>query len=120
MKNYVQPGHNVTVAAPADTTSGQGVLIGQLFGVACGDAANGADLDLATVGVFDLAKAATAVFTVGAPVYWDADTKTARSGNDEDSNSAGTNEALIGVAIAAAGNGAATVRVRLGAPVQLV
>jgi predicted RecA/RadA family phage recombinase len=121
MKNYVQPGNNITLAAsPYAVDSGEGVLVGQLFGVACGDAANGAEVDIATVGVFDLAKTSAAVFTVGAPVYFDAATQTCRSGNDDDSNSAGDNEALIGVAVAAAGAGATTVRVKLGTPVTLV
>lgn len=121
MKNLVQPGRTITVTAPATVESGEGVLIGQLFGVAAGDAANGASLDLVTEGVFDLDKWTTAVFTVGAPVFWDVATKSARTGNDEDSNSAGDNEALIGVAVAASGVGASTVRVKLApSPVTLV
>lgn len=120
MRNYVQPGDQLTIAAPYAVTAGQGVLAGALFGVAFGDADNGATVDIKTSGVFDLAKASAAVFTVGAPVYFDTATKTARSGNDDDSNSAGDNEALIGVAVAAAGAGASTVRVRLGSPVTLV
>jgi predicted RecA/RadA family phage recombinase len=120
MKNLVQPGRTITVTAPANVESGEGVLIGQLFGVCAGDAASGATLDLVTEGVFDLAKATADIFTVGAPVYWDAELKKARSGNDEDSNSAGANEALIGVAVAVAGAGASTVRVKLGQPVTLV
>jgi len=120
MKNYVQPGNNLDVAAPYAVDSGEGVLLGQIFGVACGDADNGAEVTVATVGVFDMAKATAAVFTVGAPVYFDTATKTCRSGNDDDSNSAGDNEALIGVAVAAAGAGALVVRVKLGQPVTLV
>lgn len=120
MKNLVQPGRTITVTAPANVESGEGVLIGQLFGVAAGDAENGASLDLVTEGVFDLAKATAAVFTVGAPVYWDTASREANSGEDDDSNSAGDNEALIGVAVAAAGAGASTVRVKLCTPVTLV
>jgi predicted RecA/RadA family phage recombinase len=120
MKNLVQKGETLTLAAPYAVDSGEGVLIGQLFGVASGDAENGASVDIATVGVFDLAKTSAAVFTVGAPVYFDTATKTCRSGNDDDSNSAGENDALIGVAVAAAGAGASTVRVKLGQPVTLV
>jgi predicted RecA/RadA family phage recombinase len=120
MKNFVQPGNNITVAAPYAVDSGEGVLIGQLFGVACGDAENGADVDIATTGVFDMAKDADDVFaSVGAPVYFDTATKTARSHGENDSNSAGDSEACIGVTIATAGAGASTVRVRLGVPVAL-
>lgn len=120
MKNFVSMGNNVDVAAPYAVTSGQGVLIGALFGVAASDADNGAEVVISTVGVYDLAKWNTAVFTVGAPVYFDTATKSVRSGNDDDSNSAGDNEALIGVAVAAAGVGQTTVRVKLGHPVALV
>lgn len=120
MKNLVQKGDTLTLAAPYAVDGGEGVLIGLLFGVACGDAENGAEVDVATVGVFDIAKPSADVFTVGAPVYFDTTSKTARSGTDTDSNSAGDNEALIGVAVAAAGAGATTVRVKLGAPVTLV
>lgn len=119
MKNFVQPGNNLTVAAPYAVDSGEGVLIGQLFGIAAGDADNGADVDIATVGVFDIAKKSADVFTVGAPVYFDTATKTARSGTTTDSNSAGEWEALIGVCTEAAGAGATTVRVKLTTPVAL-
>ncbi len=120
MKNFVQMGNNLTLAAPYAVDAGEGVLIGQIFGVAAGDAENGAEVDISCVGVFELAKTTAAVFTVGAPVYFDTATKTCRSGGDDDSNSAGDNEALIGVAVAAAGAGASTVRVKLGTPVTLV
>jgi predicted RecA/RadA family phage recombinase len=120
MKNFIQPGDNLKVAAPYAVDSGQGVLIGQLFGVANSDADSAADVVISTVGVFDLAKPSAAIFTVGAPVYFDTASKTCRSGGDDDSNSAGDNEALIGVAVAAAGAGATTVRVRLIQPAVAV
>lgn len=119
MKNYVQPGDNLTVAAPYAVDSGQGVLIGQIFGIACGDAENGAEVDIATVGVFDIAKPSAVTFAVGEPVYFDTTAKQARAANDTDSNSAGDFEACIGVAVQAAGAGATTVRVKLGVPVAL-
>lgn len=120
MKNYVQPGVNLTLSAsPYAVDSGQGVLAGQLFGIACGDAENGAEVTIQTEGVFDIAKDSADVFTLGAPVYFDTATKTARSHTDTDSNSAGESEACIGVAVEAAGAGASTVRVKLGVPVAL-
>jgi predicted RecA/RadA family phage recombinase len=118
MKNLVQPGRTITVTAPANVESGEGVLIGQLFGVAAGDADNGESLDLVTEGVFDLAKNSASVFTVGAPVYFNPTDGNAHSNADEDSNSGGTVQ--IGVAVAAAGAGAATVRVRLTQPAVAV
>ncbi len=119
MKSFIQPGNNLTVAAPYAVDGGEGVLIGQLFGIAASDAENGAEVDIATVGVFDIAKPSTHLFTVGAPVYFDTASKTARSHGDADSNSVGASEACIGVAVAAAGAGATTVRVKLGVPVAL-
>ena len=64
MKNYVQKGENITVTAAAAAASGAGVLVGNLFGIAAGDAAIGEDLDLVTVGVFAMPKVATDAFTV--------------------------------------------------------
>lgn len=119
MKNYVSAGNNVTIAAPYAVSAGEGVLVGQLFGVAFGDAENGAECDIATVGIYDLAKPAAVTFAVGEAVYFDADAKQARAANETDSNSAGAWESQIGVAVESAGAGATTVRVRLGVPVAL-
>lgn len=120
MRNYIQPGNNITIpASPYAVDSGEGVLIGQLFGIACGDAENGAEVTFQTEGVFDIAKPANVLFNIGDAVFFDAALKQARAAGDSDSNSAGDYEAQIGVAIAAAGAGASTVRVRLGVPVAL-
>ena len=37
MKNYVQPGNTITLTAPYAVTSGDGFLVGSIFGVAAGD-----------------------------------------------------------------------------------
>jgi predicted RecA/RadA family phage recombinase len=108
MKNYVQKGENITVSAPAAATSGQGVLIGNLFGIAGGAAAIGEDLDLVTVGVFTMAKVSTDELAVGDFVYWDDTAKLATS--DDDS---GANE-FIGLAVTVAANPSGTVNVKLG------
>lgn len=71
MKNFVQAGDTLVVAAPYALTSGQGAQVGQLFGVAVSDAANGADVPLKVTGVFDLTKIGSQAWTVGALVYWD-------------------------------------------------
>lgn len=105
MKNYVQKGENLTLAAPYDVTSGGGVKSGLIFGVAAGDALSGADIDLVTVGVFDLPKVSTDTFAVGAAVYWDDTAKlmtSTASGNTK-----------VGVAVKAAGNPSGSVKVRL-------
>ena len=108
MKNFVQPGANLTLPAPYARASGEGALIGSIFGVASVDVANGVDAVFVTEGVFDLAKAASQAWTVGAKVYWDNTAK-----NCTTTASANT---LIGVATAAAASGAGLVigRVRLG------
>lgn len=107
MKNLVADGNTVTVAAPAAVSSGDGVLVGSMFGVAQTDAANGADVVLVTTGVFDLPKVGSQAWTVGVKVYWD-------DGNSR-TTSVSTDNTLIGVAVAAVAGGAGdtTGRVRL-------
>ena len=105
MRNYVQAGDKITVTAAAAAASGDGVKIGTLFGIASGDAAIGDPLVLVTAGVFDMPKVAADDITLGAAVYWRASdglVTTTASGNTK-----------VGVAVSAAGNGAASVRVRL-------
>lgn len=109
MKNYVQAGDVVTVPAPYALTSGQGAKTGQLFGVATGEAAIGADVALKTSGVFDLTKIGSQAWTVGALVYWDDTNKR--------STTVATANLLIGVAVTAIAGGAGDTigRVRLNA-----
>lgn len=106
MKNYIQPGENLTVPAPANVSAGDPVMVGSLFGVVQGDALSGADVVIVTKGVFELTKLEAQAWTVGAKVYWDAD-------NSRTTTVASTNT-LIGVAAAAAANPSTTGRVRLG------
>lgn len=105
MKNFVQPGDTVVVAAPAAVNSGDGVVVGAIFGVAVNGAPNGADVPIKTMGVFDLPKAGGDAFAVGDRVYWSA-------GANECTATA-TGNYPIGTAVAAAAGGDATVRVRL-------
>lgn len=108
MKNFVQPGANITLPAPYDRKSGEGALIGALFGVASTDVDSGAEASFVTVGVFDLTKAASQAWTVGAKVYWDNAAKACTT--------TATSNTLIGVAVAATGGSAGETigRVRLG------
>lgn len=105
MRNFIQEGRTITLPAPAGgIASGEGLLVGSLFGVASGDAAEGEDVETVLVGVYELPKAASAV-AVGAKLYWDSTAKnltTTASGNR-----------LVGAAIVAAGSGDLTIRVRL-------
>ena len=107
MKNFIAVANVLTVIAPAAVTSGQGVLVGAMFGVAARDAANGAEVELNLVGVFDLPKAASQAWTVGQRIYWDNTAKNT-------TNVVGTNT-LIGVATIPVGGtaGETTGRVRL-------
>ena len=54
MKNFIQHGKTVTLTAPYDRESGQGALVGSIFGVAAGDVLSGADGEFVLEGVFDL------------------------------------------------------------------
>jgi predicted RecA/RadA family phage recombinase len=69
-QNFIQPGEVVTVAAPRNLSSGELVVVGLLAGVAQFDALSGAPVEIATEGVFTLAKtSAQAWATVGLPIY---------------------------------------------------
>jgi predicted RecA/RadA family phage recombinase len=106
MKNFIQRGDMITVAAPTGgLTSGQGVLVGNLFGVAAKTAAEGESVEIATVGVYELPKLVSAVIAAGARVAWDGTAKQVVV--------PGTGMVPIGIATVAAGNGGTTVRVRL-------
>jgi predicted RecA/RadA family phage recombinase len=75
MRNYIQPGHAITLAAPYDVVSGAGLLVGSIFGVASHDALSGAEVETQLTGVIDLAKVASQAWTPGAKVYWDNSAK---------------------------------------------
>jgi predicted RecA/RadA family phage recombinase len=105
MRNYVQIGALIPVTAPANVVSGQGILIGSMFGVCTKSALSGETVTIETTGVVDLPKAASVTPAQGALVYWDGTNSvvtTTASGNTK-----------IGVATVAAAAGDATVRVRL-------
>ena len=107
MKNYIQPGHTITLTAPAAVTSGSGVLVGAIFGIAAHDAASGEPVEALTVGVIDINKVGTQAWAVGDKVYWDNTNKRATK--------TATDNTLIGVALSVVGSGAdeTTGRVRL-------
>ena len=105
MKNFIQRGDMITVIAPTGgVTSGQGVLIGNLFGVAGITVAEGESVEIATAGVYELPKLASAVIAAGARVAWDDTAKQVVL--------PGIGMVPIGIATLAAGNGVTTVRVR--------
>ncbi|MFW5655810.1 MAG: DUF2190 family protein [Roseicyclus sp.] len=106
MDNFIQNGDVVTVPAPAAVTSGDGVKVGMIFGVAQKDADNGDDVAVVTRGVFTLPKTSAQAWSVGDAIYWNNS-----SGVCTTATSAGN--IFIGVAAAAAANPSATGVVRL-------
>ena len=109
MKNYVQPGNTITLAAPYALASGDGLLIGTIFGVASATAALGEAVETNLVGIFDLNKVASQAWSVGDKVYWDNTAK--------EVTKTSTGNTLVGVAVESVGNGASETvgRVRLNA-----
>jgi predicted RecA/RadA family phage recombinase len=104
---YIHDGSVVTVAAPAAKNSGEGVLLGNLFGVAIANASSGANVAVATTGVHAIRKlnGASTSFAAGANVHWD--------NTNANCTVSATSNLKIGVAVAAAANTDTTVQVRL-------
>jgi predicted RecA/RadA family phage recombinase len=103
MKNYVQPGDVVPMVAPYAVTAGQGMQVGQNFGVALSDAAISTTVEAAQNGVMDLTKEPSLAIAAGARVYWDNVNRRVTT--------AAANNLPIGAASEAALSAAATVRV---------
>jgi predicted RecA/RadA family phage recombinase len=106
MKNLVmQSGDNLTVNAPRNVASGDGVKVGLIFGIASTTALNGKPVAISCEGVYNIAKHAGDTFAVGDAVYWD-DTA-------HNATSTATANTKIGVATAAAAGPDANVQTRL-------
>src|SRR2546430_181511 len=71
MKTYIAPGDVCTLIAPYDRLSGQGALVGSLFGIAATDVLNGVAGEFAIVGVFSHQKTASQAWTAGSKIYWE-------------------------------------------------
>src|SRR5512134_1508031 len=108
MKAYVQPGKSLTVTTPAGgVLSGQGVLIGILFGIAQYDAVEGAEVEILTQGVVEIPKTSALPIDVGDRLFWDGTNKVV--------NKTATAQLCVGVAVSAAANPSSTLRIKLGA-----
>ena len=106
MRNYIQRGENVTVpAAPYAVASGAGLLAGAIFGVAATNADLGAEVVIATEGVFTLPKTSALAIAFGDRIYWDDTAKVV--------NKTASGNTLIGAAVSAAANPSGFVDVRL-------
>ena len=112
MKNYVQTGNTITLTAPYAVTSGDGLLVGSIFGVAAGTAALGDPVETALEGVYDLKKVASQAWAVGDKIYWDNTAK--------NTTKTLTSNTLIGVATDVVAGGATDLigRVRLNGAFQ--
>lgn len=105
MRNKVQSGNVITVIAPALVLSGQGVLVGALFGVATGDALQGTPVEIVRKDVFDLAANGADTAAQGAKAYWDNTAKRITT--------TATNNTLVGAFTAAKTASDSTARVLL-------
>lgn len=107
MRNYIQPGRALTATAPiGGVLPGQPVLIGKIFGVSAGAAAEAAEFEMCTEGVFSLPKATGEAWSFGDAIYWDADTKNLTK--------TATDNTRVGAAVGAALNADTAGRVKLG------
>jgi predicted RecA/RadA family phage recombinase len=105
MSNYLFSGDVIPLIAPQAVVTGNGILVGAIFGVATHDAAAGDTVECRLVGVFELRKVQAQAWVQGALIYWDQAQSlvtTAAAGNTK-----------IGVAIESAANPSQTGRVRL-------
>lgn len=105
MKNKVQSGNVISVIAPYLVSSGQGVLVGALFGVAGNDAANGAPVEIDRAGVYTLAANTADTGIVGTKMYWD--------NTNRRLTTTATSNTLVGALVAAKGGSDATATVLL-------
>jgi predicted RecA/RadA family phage recombinase len=107
-KNFVQPGKSLTVTAPTGgVLSGEGVLIGTLFGIAQYDAVEGAEVEILTEGVVEIPKTSALQIDVGDRLFWDATNKVV--------NKTATVQVCVGIAVSAAANPSPSGRIKLGA-----
>jgi predicted RecA/RadA family phage recombinase len=107
MMNKNSSGNIVGVPAPRALNSGDGALVGSLFGVAVGAAASGASVQLDTKGVFTLPKNSAEAWTVGEPLYWDDTNHVVTASSNTGANP------KIGVALAVAANPSSSGVIRL-------
>lgn len=69
MKTYVQPGNTITLTAPYAVASGDGLLVGSIFGAVSGTAALGEPVEAVLAGVYELKKIGSQAWAVGDCIY---------------------------------------------------
>lgn len=108
MRNFVQEGTTLTLTPGANVAAGEGYLFGAaLFGVALQAVTSGQPGEFLVEGVVDIAKTSALQINVGDRVFWVPGSKVV--------NVTATSQVNVGVAVAAAANPSATVRIKLGA-----
>lgn len=105
MNTFKQDGANLTVTAPYAVTAGMGVIIGNLFGVALHDAANGAPVTIRRKGIVTIAKTSALAISIGDRVFFDSTNKVV--------NKTTVAQICVGVAVSAAVNPSSTVDIDL-------
>jgi predicted RecA/RadA family phage recombinase len=105
MNNQTAKGDAVNVTLGANISSGAGLLVGSMFGIAAISGVSGDVIPLYLKGVYTMPKVSTQAWTVGATIYWDNSAKNCTT-------TVGSNT-KIGVAVAAAANPSSTGSVRL-------
>lgn len=116
MENYVQPGSVLTLTAPSGgVVSGTPVTIGSIVVIPAVSAAEAATFSAQLVGTFEVPKVTggSTAWTEGIPIYWDAS-----AGKCTKSVISDPGDHLVGVATAAAADGAATGFVRFDGVVR--
>jgi predicted RecA/RadA family phage recombinase len=109
MKNFTETGDSFAFTAPYPLTSGQGVLVGALFGVAFANyALNETNCRAGRVGTADLTKEPSLVIAFGVRVFWDNTNRRVTTTT--------TGNFCIGWAAEAAAGADTTVSVLLGNP----
>lgn len=107
MKNYIQDGKTISFTPTAAVASGEAVLLGMLLVVAITAIAANTPGEGVTEGVFELPKKSTDDVALGVDLYWD-DTA-------NELTTTATDNTKVGKAWSAAGNGTATVSVKINA-----
>lgn len=106
MKNYVQDGETLDLTPSANVASGVGYLFGAaLFGVAVTDVASGATGAFVTEGVVEIAKTSALAISVGDRLFWVPGSSVV--------NKTSTAQQQVGVAVEAAANPSATVKMKI-------
>lgn len=112
MKTYQQSGDVLALTPAAAVASGVGYLFGTaLFGVAETDVAISTEGSFRVRGVVEIAKTSALAISVGDRLFWDSTNKVV--------NKTTTAQQCVGIAVEAAANPSATVKVLLGSNVPV-